>query len=70
MELSGTSYSQAINILSGKLLRPAGDAGSLYLKVPRGYTCGLAQVTPDLYELPLVGTGQPLDWTVQFTLAL
>ena len=70
VELSGTSYNQTANILNGKLLRPAGDAGSLYLKVPRGYACGLAQVAPDLYELPLVGTGQPLDWTVQFTLAL
>ena len=66
VELSDIAFDQSTNALHGKLIRPAGDVGSLYIKVPVGFTCDLAEATPNVVELPLVGTGTPLDWEVHF----
>ena len=66
VELSEVAFDQTTNTLQGKLTRPAGDAGALYIKVPAGFTCDLPLVAPDLVELPLVGTSTPLDWEVHF----
>ncbi|MBO4618566.1 MAG: alpha-galactosidase [Victivallales bacterium] len=67
VELKDISYDLTTNSLSGKLIRPNGDAGSIYIKVSRGLTCDLPQIAPGIVELHLIGTGTPLDWEVHFT---
>ena len=52
-ELSGQSY--ADGILKGKLTRPAGDRGRLFVMDGKG----------ELHTLELTGTGAPLDWELR-----
>ncbi|MBR6470173.1 MAG: alpha-galactosidase [Victivallales bacterium] len=70
VELLGLHYDKTIQVLSGKLLRPCGDPGSIYIKAPQGYVSSLKEIASGVFELPLVGTGTPLDWKVDFERSL
>ncbi len=66
VELSDISFDQNNFTLNGLLTRPAGDEGSLYLKVPPGLACDFQEIAPGVVELPLTGRGAPLAWEVRF----
>ena len=66
VELQNLRYDESAQSLSGELLRPQGDSGSIYVRVPKGYSCELPQVAPGVAELKLAGTGKPLHWSIPF----
>ncbi|NLF94632.1 MAG: hypothetical protein GX564_12170 [Oligosphaeraceae bacterium] len=66
VELRAVNWEPATHLLAGKLLRPAGDEGKLYIKPPQNYRCQLDSVAPGVFALPLTGTGEALPWSVQF----
>ena len=66
VELSETHYEESSNTLRGKLTRPAGDFGQLFIKVPSGFSCQLTEVFPSVAVLPITGAGTPTAWEVSF----
>ena len=66
VELQSLRYDESAQTLSGELFRPQGDSGSIYVRVPEGYSCELPQVAPGVAELKLAGTGKPLHWSIPF----
>ena len=65
VELAEIRYEESSRTLCGKLARPAGDQGSLFIKMPSGFSCQLAEVFPGVVELPLVGADTPVEWEIK-----
>jgi len=66
VELTGVGYDAAEARLSGELIRPRGDTGKIFIRVPEGFRCVLPEVAPGVHALALTGTGSPLPWQVEF----
>jgi len=66
VELDKVHYDASARRLAGELLRPAGDAGKIFIRMPAGLRCILPEVAPGVHALGLTGTGSPLPWQVAF----
>jgi len=66
VELDKVHYDASARRLAGELLRPAGDAGRIFIRLPEGFCCALPEVAPGVHALALTGAGSPLPWQVEF----
>ncbi len=66
VELCDINWDPVTQKLEGTLIRPAGDQGRIYIKVPKNYRCALCKAAGGVVSLPLTGEGGPLAWSAQF----